>query len=469
MIDPQQLWSECSKVIKTQVSEATWKTWFSAITPVEVVESTFILSVPNDLVRGRLQSRFNGILSECVSDILGSKFEITLNVLPGVRQNMLDEDVFFNTFYKENDPQSKKGGGKKFSSESVLDRNSNFDNNNFDYRQNKYSFETFVIGQSNRFAHAAALSVAETPGRAYNPLFIIGDVGLGKTHLLQAIRNYINKHFTKMSVLYISAETFMNEFIDAIRNNSTNSFKKKYRACDVLLIDDIQFIEGKESLQEEFFHTFNSLYEASKQVVLTSDRPPGSMKTLESRLRSRFLSGLIADIQPPEFETRLAILRTKSEHERLSIPDEVLGFIAENVKHNIRELEGALIRVHAYASLNKLPLNKSLAEEILSDIKRQPKGITVQDIVLITSKKFGFTEEEIRGPSRQKAIVLARQIAMYVIRELTDFSYPSIAKEFGGRDHTTVMHAVDRISKIMVEQKNIYDLVTELIRKIKEE
>jgi chromosomal replication initiator protein len=463
VIDPQQLWSECSKVIKTQVSEATWKTWFSSIIPVEVVESTFVLSVPNDLVKGRLQSRFNGILAECVSEILGSSFEVELHISPSnthSQQSLLGEDDFFNVEYQKKETQNNGLGPKKNSDSNVTA---------FDYRQSKYSFETFVIGQSNRFAHAAALSVAETPGRAYNPLFIIGDVGLGKTHLLQAIRNYTNEHFSKMSVLYISAETFMNEFIDAIRNNSTNSFKKKYRACDVLLIDDIQFIEGKESLQEEFFHTFNSLYEASKQVVLTSDRPPGSMKTLESRLRSRFLSGLIADIQPPEFETRLAILRTKSEHEHLNIPDEVLEFIAENVKHNIRELEGALIRVHAYASLNKLPLNKSLAEEILSDIKRQPKGITVKDIVSITAKKFDFTEEEIRGPSRQKAIVLARQIAMYVIRELTDFSYPSIAKEFGGRDHTTVMHAVDRISKIMSEQKNIYDLVTELITKIKEE
>ncbi len=468
MIDSQQLWDECSEIIRSQIAEATWKTWFSGITPVSIGDDTLVLSVHNDLIKERLQSRFDGIIKECLYEILGMdisiRFDVATEATSFGEENHLNfnkdldqEDIYIDSHPKESSFLYKEADVENIN-ERVLQS-----------RQTKYTFETFVIGQSNRFAHAAALSVAEAPARAYNPLFIIGDVGLGKTHLLQAIRNYVIKNFVKMSVAYISTETFMNEFVEAIRNNTTVLFKKKYRECDVLLIDDIQFIEGKESFQEEFFHTFNSLYEASKQVVLTSDRPPGSIKTLESRLRSRFLSGLIAEIQPPELETRMAILRTKAEHERLIVPSDVLDFIASNVKDNIRELEGALIRVTAYANLNKLPLNRDLAETVLADItiSRQPKMITTKEIISITAENFGVKEEDICGPSRQRELVLARQVAMYVIRDLTDFSYPSIAKEFGNRDHTTVMHAVDKISKMMSEKKNIYDLVTSLIIKIK--
>jgi chromosomal replication initiator protein len=307
------------------------------------------------------------------------------------------------------------------------------------------------------------------PARSYNPLFIHGDAGLGKTHLLHAIGNYVRDNFAGRHVRYVSTETFMNEFVDAIRNNTTAAFKRHYRECDVLLIDDVQFMEGKESLQEEFFHTFNHLYGASKQVVLTSDRPPKSIATLEDRLRSRFLSGLITDVQPPELETRLAILQKKSEREPFPVPDDVLEFIAANVKGNIRELEGALIRVCAFASLNHQSLSRDLAEHVLSDIllAGQPRRITPSMILEATASTFGFAVDDLCGPSRRRPLVIARQIGMYVFREMTDFSYPAIAREFGGRDHTTVMHAVDKISSLMKERRQIYDQVTELILHIK--
>jgi chromosomal replication initiator protein len=333
----------------------------------------------------------------------------------------------------------------------------------------RYTFDTFVIASSNRFAHAAAQSVAEAPARSYNPLFIYVDAGLGKTHLLHAIGNYVLENFAGRHVRYVTTETYMNEFVDAIRTNTTTAFKRRYRECDVLLIDDVQFMERKESLQEEFFHTFNSLYGASKQIVLTSDRPPKSIATLEDRLRSRFLSGLITEVQPPELETRLAILQTKAEHEQVHVPDDVLEFIATHVKDNIRELEGALIRVTAFASLNRQPMSRELAEVVLSDIVSadQPRRITPQVILEATSDTFGFSVEELCGPNRRRPLVTARQIGMYVFREMTDFSYPAIGREFGGRDHSTVMHAVDKITNLMKERHQIYNQVTDLIVRIK--
>jgi chromosomal replication initiator protein len=333
----------------------------------------------------------------------------------------------------------------------------------------RYTFDAFVIGSSNRFAHAAALSVAEKPAGSYNPLFIHGGAGLGKTHLLHAIGNYVAENFAGRHVRYVSTETFMNEFVEAIRTTGTSAFKRRYRECDVLLIDDVQFMEGKEALQEEFFHTFNHLYGASKQIVLTSDRPPKSIATLESRLRSRFLSGLITDVQPPDLETRLAILQKKAERERVHIPMDVLEFIATNVTDNIRELEGALIRVTAYGSLNGQPITRELAEHVLSDLvsSRQPRRVTPQLILAATAESFGFSVEELTGPSRRRPLVTARQISMYVFRELTDLSYPAIAREFGGRDHSTVIHAVERITDMMKEQRAIYEQVTDLILRIK--
>jgi chromosomal replication initiator protein len=333
----------------------------------------------------------------------------------------------------------------------------------------RYTFEAFVIGSSNRFAHAAAQRVAETPATSYNPLFIYGDSGLGKTHLLHAIGHYGMENFPGMRIRYVSTETFMNDFVDAIRNNSQMTFKRHYRDCDILLVDDIQFMEGKEGLQEEFFHTFNSLYEGSRQIVLSSDRHPRSIATLEDRLRSRFEWGLTTDVQPPELETRLAILRKKADGERIPIPGEVLELIATHVRDNIRELEGALIRVSAFASLNQEPPSQAMAERVLSDILDfgRPRQITPKVIMDAVATTFGFTVEDLCGTSRRRPLVNARQIGMYVFRELTDFSYPAIAREFGGRDHTTVIHAVEKVSGLMKERRQIYDQVTELIYNIK--
>jgi chromosomal replication initiator protein len=333
----------------------------------------------------------------------------------------------------------------------------------------RYTFDAFVIGASNRFAHAAAQRVAESPAGSYNPLFIYGDSGLGKTHLLHAIGHYVVENFTGKRVRYVSTETFMNDFVEAIRNNGQTAFKRRYRECDVLLVDDIQFMEGKEGLQEEFFHTFNWLYEGAKQIVLSSDRHPRSIATLEDRLRSRFEWGLTTDVQPPELETRLAILRKKADGERIPIPGEVLELIATHVRDNIRELEGALIRVSAYASLNQEAPTLSMAEQILSDLldADRPRQITPKVILEATAEAFGFSVEDLCGTSRRRPLVNARQIGMYLFRELTDFSYPAIAREFGGRDHTTVIHAVEKVAGLMKEKRATYDQVTELIYNIK--
>ncbi|MGH9007903.1 MAG: chromosomal replication initiator protein DnaA [Acidimicrobiales bacterium] len=333
----------------------------------------------------------------------------------------------------------------------------------------RFTFDTFVAASSNRLAHAAAQAVAETPGRSYNPLYIYGDSGLGKTHLLHAIGNYVRENFPRRTVLYVTTETFMNDFVDSLRLSTTIAFKRRYRECDVLLIDDIQFMQNKEGLQEEFFHTYNDLHGTGKQIVLTSDRPPKSIETLEDRLRSRFLSGLITEIDPPDLETRLAILRSKAEADHDDIPHDVLEFIATHVKNNIRELEGALIRVTAFASLNREPISLPLAERVLHDIVSadEPRRITPQMILDATADRFGFTIDAICGPSRTRPLVTARQVAMYLVRNLTDYSYPAIARVFGGRDHTTVIHAVEKISGQMKERRQIYEQVTDLLLKIK--
>jgi chromosomal replication initiator protein len=333
----------------------------------------------------------------------------------------------------------------------------------------RYTFETFVKGASNQFALAAALRVAETPGRSYNPLFIYGSAGLGKTHLLHAIGHYVHRHYQHDTVRYVSTETFLNEYVDGIRSNTIGAFKRRYRDIDVLLIDDIQFMEGKEGLQEEFFHTFNSLHGQNKQIVISSDRVPDAIPTLEERLRGRFKWGLITDIQPPDLETRLAILRNKAERDRSPVPADTLEFIASHVTSNIRELEGALIRVSAYASLNNVPVSTHLAEQLLGDlltdtvVKQRTDDEMLQEIATI----LGFSVDALRGRSRQRPLVSARQTAMYVFRELTDLSYPSIARLFGGRDHTTVIHAVDKIQRQMKERKQVYDQVTDLIQRLK--
>ena len=466
--DTEGLWTLCSEALREQVSDAIWQAYLSGITPLSVEDGEIVLGVPNTLIRDRVESRFLGLIQDTVTGTVGRDLVVQLEVVAPVYEPA--EEILVpaeasrapsggtptptSTNWRDH-PASSPVGSRPGLESPVLDP--------------RYTFDTFVIASSNRFAHAAAQSVSESPARSYNPLFIYGDAGLGKTHLLHAIGNYVLENFSGRHVRYVTTETYMNEFVDAIRTNATTAFKRRYRECDVPLIDDVQFMERKESLQEEFFHTFNSLYAASKQIVLTSDRPPKSIATLEDRLRSRFLSGLITEVQPPELETRLAILQTKAEHERMDVPSDVLEFIATHVKDNIRELEGALIRVTAFASLNRQPLNRELAEQVLSDIVSadQPRRITPQEILDATSETFGFSVEELGGPNRRRPLVTARQVSMYVFRELTDFSYPAIGREFGGRDHSTVMHAVEKVAGLMKERHQIYNQVTDLIVRIK--
>jgi chromosomal replication initiator protein len=471
--DTESLWILCSEALREQVSDAIWQAYLSGITPLSIKESEIVLGVPNTLIRDRVESRFLGLIQDTVTGTVGRDLEVQLEVVAPVYEPVEESPPVV-------DPGvmgvgARSGGG--FAAGSSLWHEApkrpggerSGDRIDFPVLDPRYTFDTFVIASSNRFAHAAAQSVAESPARSYNPLFIYGDAGLGKTHLLHAIGNYVLENFSGRHVRYVTTETYMNEFVDAIRTNTTTAFKRRYRECDVLLIDDVQFMERKESLQEEFFHTFNSLYGASKQIVLTSDRPPKSIATLEDRLRSRFLSGLITEVQPPELETRLAILQTKAEHEQVDVPDEVLEFIATHVKDNIRELEGALIRVTAFASLNRQPMSRELAEVVLSDIVSadQPRRITPDVILSATADTFGFSVEEICGPNRRRPLVTARQVSMYVFRELTDFSYPAIGREFGGRDHSTVMHAVDKVANLMKERHQTYNQVTDLIVRIK--
>lgn len=335
----------------------------------------------------------------------------------------------------------------------------------------KYLFDTFVIGASNRFAHAAAVAVAEAPAKAYNPLFIYGESGLGKTHLLHAIGHYARSLYPGTRVRYVSSEEFTNEFINSIRDGKGDTFRKRYRDVDILLVDDIQFLASKESTQEEFFHTFNTLHNANKQIVLSSDRPPKQLVTLEDRLRNRFEWGLTTDVQPPELETRIAILRKKAVQEQLNAPPEVLEFIASRISRNIRELEGALIRVTAFASLNRQPVDLGLTEIVLKDLipggEDTAPEITAPAIMASTADYFGLTVEDLCGSSRSRVLVTARQIAMYLCRELTDLSLPKIGAQFGGRDHTTVMHADRKIRALMAERRSIYNQVTELTNRIK--
>ncbi|MFE3390613.1 chromosomal replication initiator protein DnaA [Streptomyces anulatus] len=335
----------------------------------------------------------------------------------------------------------------------------------------KYLFDTFVIGASNRFAHAAAVAVAEAPAKAYNPLFIYGESGLGKTHLLHAIGHYARSLYPGTRVRYVSSEEFTNEFINSIRDGKGDTFRKRYRDVDILLVDDIQFLASKESTQEEFFHTFNTLHNANKQIVLSSDRPPKQLVTLEDRLRNRFEWGLTTDVQPPELETRIAILRKKAVQEQLNAPPEVLEFIASRISRNIRELEGALIRVTAFASLNRQPVDLGLTEIVLKDLipggEESAPEITAPAIMAATADYFGLTVDDLCGSSRSRVLVTARQIAMYLCRELTDLSLPKIGAQFGGRDHTTVMHADRKIRALMAERRSIYNQVTELTNRIK--
>ncbi len=462
MDDVDDLWTTCASAIHAQVSEVVWQTTFLDLEARAIDQDRLLLAVPSKLVKDRIEARYLPILNAAVAEATTQDLEVSIDVeTPAVVDHeqlvFTDDDLAAVVDLRNRTVAARRPAG-----DSTIPIQSQTLND-------KLTFENFVAGTSNRFAHAAAMAVAETPARSYNPLFIYGDAGLGKTHLLQGIAHYVNSHYTAYTVRYVSCETFLNQFVEAIRTNRQMEFKRHYREVDVLLVDDIQFLEGKEGLQEEFFHNFNHLHQANKQIVLSSDRSPDAIPTLEDRLKSRFKMGLTTDIQPPDLETRLAILRKHGESEALPVPAEVLDFIATNVTDNIRELEGALTRVTAYASLTQEPLSVALAEHVLADIiaNTGPRQITAALILDETSEMFGFPVEEIIGASRRRPLVTARQVGMYVCRQLTDMSYPAIAREFGNRDHTTVIHAVDKIDNLMRERRQIYDQVTALIQRIK--
>jgi chromosomal replication initiator protein len=411
-----------------------------------------IIATPNAFVKDIIDVRLRSVISESLAATLNEKVNFAVTV---------DESLEL-----PDAPEPKANV-----EEVVIRREEVSKPVGFDALNPRYIFETFVIGASNRFAHAAALAVSEAPAKAYNPLFIYGESGLGKTHLLHAIGAYAKELYPNVRVKYVSSEEFTNDFINSIRDDKSNSFQKRYRDLDILLVDDIQFLENKERTQEEFFHTFNTLYNANKQIVISSDRPPKQLTTLEDRLRSRFEWGLITDIQPPELETRIAILRKKAAQERLNAPDDVLEYIASKIFTNIRELEGALIRVTAFASLNRQPVDMALAEIVLKDLipTDASPSINAATIMAQTAAYFSLTVEDLCGTSRSRVLVNARQIAMYLCRELTELSLPKIGQSFGGRDHTTVMHADRKIRELMAERRSIYNQVNELTSRIKQQ
>jgi chromosomal replication initiator protein len=455
--DAEILWTACAGMLREQVSEAVWQTTFASANGVRADRHVFVLAVPSSVVRERIEGRYLTLVKSSLADVGGGERDLVIEVHTASSDEHLDPAFDLEASLIAPEAAGTNGDAPYTNGSSGQAVNP------------RYTFDAFVTGTSNRFAHAAALSVAETPARSYNPLFIYGGAGLGKTHLLQAIAHYVSENYPTSTVRYVSTETFMNQFVDAIRTNSPAEFKKRYREVDVLLLDDIQFLEGREGLQEELFHTFNALHQSNHQIVLSSDRPPDAIPTLEDRLRSRFKMGLITEINPPDLETRLAILHKKAESEPVPPPPDVLEFIATHITNNIRELEGALIRVCAYASLTKEELSIDLAQRVLGDIltDSQPRPITPALILEKTSEMFGFSVEEIRGKSRRRPLVTARQVGMYVFREQTDMSYPAIAREFGGRDHTTVIHAVEKIGALMKERRQIYDQVTELTQTIR--
>lgn len=431
------------------------KVWVKAAKPLALHESTLLVAVPNDFSRERIASRNR----DMIEGALTAFYQRPIHIAVSVDSSLEPDDTVAPELPLE--VTSHGLGASHVSATS---------NMSGDRLNPKYTFENFVIGSSNRFAHAAAVAVAEAPGKSYNPLMIYGPSGLGKTHLLHGIGHYVLQYFPQVRVKYVSTEELTNDFINAISENRTVEFRRTYRDIDVLLIDDIQFLESKIQTQEEFFHTFNTLHNAQKQIVMTSDRPPKALEALEPRLRSRFEWGLLTDIQPPDLETRIAILRKKASAEHLMATPEVLEFIGGKIATNIRELEGALIRVTAFASLNHQPVDLRLAEEVLKDLI--PEGLETQItpplIMTQTANYFNITIDDLCGPARTHVLVTARQIAMYLCRELTDFSLPAIGRLFGNRDHTTVMHANKKIRQLMAERRTIYNQVTELTNRIKQ-
>ncbi len=470
MSESADVWTQVTLSLRSQLAESVWFSTFQDVTPLDSDSDTLRLLAPSAYVRERILTRYLPLVTEALQDANEGhrvvEIDIETSGAPPTEPEPVTDEHHAQHDHRDQQDAVEQTERNRFARDRADQQSLLLDEAGLNPR---YTFETFVKGASNQFALAAALRVAETPARSYNPLFIYGSAGLGKTHLLHAIGHYVHSNYQHHEVRYVSTETFMNEYVDAIRQNTTNSLRRRYRDIDVLLIDDIQFIAGKEGLQEEFFHTFNSLHGANKQVVISSDRMPDAIPTLEERLRGRFKWGLITDIQPPDLETRLAILRNKSERDRVLVPDETLEFIATNIATNIRELEGALIRVTAYASLNQVPITTDLAQTQLADLLNdsKPKARTDEELLADIAEILKFPVEDLKGRSRQRPLVTARQIAMYVFRELTDLSYPAIARLFGGRDHTTVIHANEKIQRLMSERKQIYDQVTDLLQQLK--
>ncbi len=468
MAGAEHLWAACVGRLRDEFPDGIWDAWLAGVRPRALDGNRLQVSVPSAVAKDRIEARCLDQIHQVLAEVTGVPHEVVLVVDPAdespappdepapAAAAAVPEDEEEDRFVVPGAVPATPRAGSDSPTDSPLNP--------------KFTFEDFVIGDSNRFAHAAALAVAEQPARSWNPLFIYGRTGLGKTHLLHGIAHYVHEHYPAMNVRYVTTEAFLNDFVDSIRTNATVAFKRRYRDCNVLLVDDVQFIENKERFQEEFFHTFEHLHSAGRQVVISSDRAPRNIATLEERLRSRFAGGLITDVQPPDLETRLAILRKKAETEaEVDIPDVVLEYIATNITDNIRELEGALVRASAYASLNHITLTLAVAEEVLGQLIGGDGGrrITPRMILDATSEMFGHPVEELCGKSRSRPLVQARQVGMYVFRELTDFSYPAIGRVFGDRDHTTVMHAVEKISQLMKERRTTYDQVTALMHRIR--
>jgi chromosomal replication initiator protein len=443
----EDLWNEVADRLKEALNETTYRTWFDQVGGRDVSSDAVVLTVPNDFTRDWIEAHFLGLVQAAVRELTGDERPVRLVV----RAEGEPDEVSAQAVGAQPQPAPPARA--------------------FEGLNAKYTFDSFVIGSSNRFAHAAALAVAEAPAQAYNPLFIYGGTGLGKTHLLQAVGQYVAEHSAALTVRYVTSETFMNDFINSLRDKRIEGFKQRYRSYDLLMIDDIQFLEGKERIQEEFFHTFNSLYEAGRQIVISSDRPPREISTLEERLRSRFEWGLITDIQPPDLETRIAILRKRVKTDGIHVPDpQVLTFIASRVSTNIRELEGALTRVVAFSSLTGRLMTVDLAQDVLRDVFPQGEAaeVSIERIQETVIDRFGLSLDELCGDKRSQNIVYPRQVAMYLSRELTDSSLPKIGRHFGGRDHTTVIHATSKIARLIREDRSVYNLVQELTARIKQ-
>lgn len=442
----EDIWSDVLQIVQKNMSKPSYDTWMKSTTAHSLEDNTFIISAPNNFVRDWLEKSYTQFIANILQEVTGTLFEV----------RFIDGEQDENFDYKPIQPN-----------QIMLDEN---DPDNAKHMLNpRYVFDTFVIGSGNRFAHAASLAVAEAPAKAYNPLFIYGGVGLGKTHLMHAVGHYVQQHKENAKVMYLSSEKFTNEFISSIRDNKTEEFRTKYRNVDVLLIDDIQFLAGKEGTQEEFFHTFNTLYDEQKQIIISSDRPPKEIPTLEDRLRSRFEWGLITDITPPDLETRIAILRKKAKADGLDIPNEVMLYIANQIDSNIRELEGALIRVVAYSSLVNKDITAGLAAEALKDIIPNSKStvITISSIQEVVGEYFHVKLEDFKAKKRTKSIAFPRQIAMYLSRELTDASLPKIGDEFGGRDHTTVIHAHEKITQLLKSDTTLKNDIAEIEKNLR--